>query len=164
MTNNRKPVKVLPAACVSGTAISSMGMAAPPPVESTAVPAPQPSQRVHPERVPVRGNTLPEFNSVSLSLRLLVPKCQRVCWFCICCSLSFFETIYKPVCLQHYWSGSCPQGFTPPGVLGKRSKGQTLTYGFEVEKHERKTKYLNDGCMWNLQEEVCSSDISEEVK
>lgn len=48
-----------------------MGMAAPPPVESTAVPAPQPSQRIYPERVPVRGNTLPEFNSVCFSLRRL---------------------------------------------------------------------------------------------
>lgn len=69
MTNNRKPVKVLPAACVSGTAISSMGMAAPPPVESTATPAPQPSQRIYLERVPVRGNTLPEFNSVSAAVK-----------------------------------------------------------------------------------------------
>lgn len=68
-TNNRKPVKVLPAACVSGTAISSMGMAAPPPVESTAVPAPQPSRRTYLERAPVRGNTLPEFNRVSAAVK-----------------------------------------------------------------------------------------------
>lgn len=69
MTNNRKPVKVLPAACVSGTAIRSMGMAAPPPVESTAVPAPQPSQRTYLQRAPVGGNTLPEFNRVSAAVK-----------------------------------------------------------------------------------------------
>lgn len=54
-----------PAASVSGNAISSMGIAAPPPVELTPVPVSQPSPRVHQERVPVSVNTLPDFNSVS---------------------------------------------------------------------------------------------------
>lgn len=151
MTHNRKPVKVLPAACVSGTAISSMGMAAPPPVDSTAVPAPQPSQRIYLERGPVIGSTLPEFNSVSLSLRrLLILKHQGLCWFRSCCSLSSLEPIYKPMCLQHYWSVSDPQGFTPSEVSGERSKGQTLPYGFGVKNIKKRPKYLNDGCIWNL--------------
>lgn len=130
MTNNRKPVKVLPAACISGTAISSMGMAAPPPVESTAVPAPQPSQRTYLERAPVRGNTLPEFNRVSAAVKgnESLSLCRLLCCFCVCCYLSSLETIYKPVlqlrCLQPHWSVSAPQGFTPPKVSGERSKGQ----------------------------------------
>lgn len=49
----------------AGNSISSMGVSAPPPGGSTAVPASQPSPRVYQERVHVSVNTLPEFNSVS---------------------------------------------------------------------------------------------------
>lgn len=54
-----------PVAPVSGNAISSMGIAAPPPVELTPVPVSQPSPRIYQERVPSSVNTLPEFDSVS---------------------------------------------------------------------------------------------------
>lgn len=58
---------MLPAACLSDTAISSM--AAPPPMESTAMPVPPPSPPVYPARLPAGGNTLHEFNSVSAALK-----------------------------------------------------------------------------------------------
>ncbi|GLD46858.1 GDNF family receptor alpha-4-like isoform X2 [Lates japonicus] len=53
-----------PADSVSGNAISSMGISAPPPMENTPVPASQPSPHVYQERVHVSVNTLPEFNSM----------------------------------------------------------------------------------------------------
>lgn len=59
-------MKTAPAGSVSGNAISSMGISAPPPVENTPVPASQPSPRIYQERVHVSVNTLPEFNSVSV--------------------------------------------------------------------------------------------------
>lgn len=65
---------MVPAACVSGNAISSMGISAPPPVENTPVPASQPSPRIYQERVHVSENTLPEFNSVSTLY------CLTICW------------------------------------------------------------------------------------
>lgn len=125
MTNNRKPVKVLPAACVSGTAISSMGMAAPPPVESTAMPALQPSQRIYPERVPVRGNTLPEFNSVSAALKGNNEGLESLsAAVLVLCLLQFF--ILRDA-LQARAFTALLICFTPPKVSGERSKGQTLT-------------------------------------
>lgn len=57
---------MVPAGFVSGGAISSMGISAPPFVENTPVPALQPSTRVYKERVHVSVNTLPEFNNVSV--------------------------------------------------------------------------------------------------
>lgn len=65
MNNDVNLMKAAPADSVSGNAISSMGISAPPPVENTPVPASQPSPRIHQERVHVSVNTLPEFNSVS---------------------------------------------------------------------------------------------------
>lgn len=65
MNKDVKLMKKAPADCVSGNAISSMGISAPPPVENTPVPASQPSPHVFQERVHVSVNTLPEFNSVS---------------------------------------------------------------------------------------------------
>lgn len=119
MTNNLNTVTVLPAACVSGTAISSMGMAAPPPVESTAVPAPRSSPPVYPARVPAGGgggNTLPEFNSVSAAPIQSIGGVWRRRWFCICPGLSW----------SVHWSGSDTEGFTPLEVSGEGSIGQTL--------------------------------------
>lgn len=150
MTNNRKPVKVLPAACVSGTAISSMGMAAPPPVDSTAVPAPQPSQRIYLERGPVRGSTLPEFNSVSLSLcRLLILKHQGLCWFRSCCSLSSLEPIYKPMCLFVCFGSTGFYSFRGFRWKVERSNAAIWIWS-EKHKKKKRPKYLNDGCIWNL--------------
>lgn len=65
INNNVNIMKMAPADSVSGNAISSMGISAPPPVENTPVPASQPSPRIYQERVHVSVNTLPEFNSVS---------------------------------------------------------------------------------------------------
>ncbi len=65
MNNDVNLMKMAPADSVSGNAISSMGISAPPPVENTPVPASQPSPRIYQERVHVSVNTLPEFNSVS---------------------------------------------------------------------------------------------------
>ncbi|KAM8835104.1 GDNF family receptor alpha-4-like [Synchiropus picturatus] len=45
------------------SAISSMGVFAPPPVVNTPLPASQPSPRLHQERVHVSVNTIPEFKS-----------------------------------------------------------------------------------------------------
>lgn len=59
-------MKVSPAGSVSGNAISSMGISAPPPVDLTPVPVSQPSPRVYQERVPVSVHTLPDFNSVRI--------------------------------------------------------------------------------------------------
>lgn len=64
MNNDVNLMKMAPADSVSGNAISSMGISAPPPVENTPVPASQPSPRIYQERVHVSINTLPEFNSV----------------------------------------------------------------------------------------------------
>lgn len=64
LSNDVKQVKMVPAGFVSGGAISSMGISAPPPVENTPAPAPQTSTRIYKERVHVSVNTLPEFNSV----------------------------------------------------------------------------------------------------
>lgn len=58
-------MKMTPADSISGNAINSMGVSAPPPVEHTPVPASQPSPRVFQERVHISVNTLPEFTSVS---------------------------------------------------------------------------------------------------
>uniref|UniRef100_A0A3B4GBF2 GDNF family receptor alpha 3 n=1 Tax=Pundamilia nyererei TaxID=303518 RepID=A0A3B4GBF2_9CICH len=59
------------------SAISSMGISAPPPVENSPMPTSQPSPHVYQEKVHVSINTLPEFDSVSClcSLRhmLVVP-------------------------------------------------------------------------------------------
>lgn len=164
MTNNGKPVKVLPAACVSGTAISSMGMAAPPPVESAAVPAPQPSQRIYPERVPDRGNTLPKFNSVSLRLRRLrILHYQGLCWFWICCSLSSLETIYKPVCLEHYWV--CLEHYRVLLLQSFQVKGRKVKLGHMDMKWKHKRIYIWMMAVYGTcKKEVCSSEISEEVK
>lgn len=74
MNNDVNLIKMVPAACVSGNAISSMGISAPPPVENTPVPASQPSPRIYQERVHVSVNTLPEFNSVSTLY------CLTICW------------------------------------------------------------------------------------
>lgn len=65
-------MKTDPAGSVSGNAISSMGISAPPPVENTPVPASQPPPRIYLERVHVSVNTLPEFNSVSAIFCLTV--------------------------------------------------------------------------------------------
>lgn len=67
-----------PADCVSGNAISSMGIFAPPAVENTPVPASQPSSRVYQEIVHVSVNTLPEFTSVSAVCSLTVTPYARV--------------------------------------------------------------------------------------
>lgn len=118
MTNNLNTVTVLPAARVSGTAISSMGMAAPPPVESTAVPAPRSSPPIYPARVPAPGggNTLPEFNSVSAAPKQSKRWVWCLRWFCICSGLSW----------SVHCSGSDTKGFTPLEVSGEGSIGQTL--------------------------------------
>lgn len=58
-------IGLAPADSLSGNAISSMGISAPPPAENTPVPASQPPPRVFQERIHVRVNTLPKFNSVS---------------------------------------------------------------------------------------------------
>ena len=73
-------MKISPADFVSGNAINSMGISAPPPVEHTPVPVSQPSPRVYQERVHVSVNTLPEFNSVSThSLYTVSPRwCQTL--------------------------------------------------------------------------------------
>ncbi len=65
MDNDVNLMKTAPADCVSGNAISSMGISAPPPVENTPVPVSQASPHIYQERVHVSVNTLPEFNSVS---------------------------------------------------------------------------------------------------
>lgn len=57
-------MKMAPADSLSGNAISSMGISAPPPAENTPLPASRPPPRVFQERVHVRVNTLPKFNSV----------------------------------------------------------------------------------------------------
>lgn len=72
MNNDVNLMKMTPADSVSGNAISSMGISAPPPVENTPVPASQPSPHVYQERVHVSVNTLPEFNSVSALYLLTV--------------------------------------------------------------------------------------------
>lgn len=65
MNNDVNLMTTAPADSVSGNAISSMGVSAPPPVENTPVPVSQPSPHIYQERVHVSVNTLPEFNSVS---------------------------------------------------------------------------------------------------
>lgn len=65
MNNNVNLMMMAPADSVSGNAISSMGISAPPPVENTPVPASQPSPHIYQETAHVSVNTLPEFNSVS---------------------------------------------------------------------------------------------------
>lgn len=71
-----------PADCVSGNAISSMGISAPPPVDTTPAPASQFPPRIYQERVHVRVNTLPEFNSVSALVFLSVSRYASSARFC----------------------------------------------------------------------------------
>lgn len=131
---------MLPAACVSGTAISFMGVAAAPPVESTAVPAPRPSQRVYPEGVPVRGNALPEFNRASLSL------CRTEL------SASVFIILRDALPASVFAALSTypdfTPGFTPPKVSDARPSGQTLTYRFEVKNR----RAVDESCKEEVQQ------------
>lgn len=147
MTNNPNTVTVLPAACVSGTAISSMGMAAPPLVESTAVPAPRSSPPVYPARVPGgggNGNTFPEFNSVSVTPKQSKGGVWRLPWFCICSGLSW--SVHR--------SGSDTEGFTALEVSDEGSIGQTLP----------NPEYLMTNMDGSCEKEVHSSGIFEEVQ
>lgn len=89
MSNDVNQVMMLPAGFVSGGAISSMGISAPPPVEITPMPASQPSPHVYQETVHVSVNTLPEFSVRALDLshhmlecvteRHVVPSTNRGC-------------------------------------------------------------------------------------
>lgn len=77
MNNDVKLKKISLLLLFLGSAISSMGISAPPPVENSPMPTSQPSPHVYQEKVHVSINTLPEFDSVSClcSLRhmLVVP-------------------------------------------------------------------------------------------
>lgn len=72
MNNDVNLMMMAPADSVSGNAISSMGISAPPPVENTPVPVSQPSPRIYQETAHVSVNTLPEFNSVSALYFIIV--------------------------------------------------------------------------------------------
>lgn len=156
MTNNRKPVKVLPAACVSGTAISSMGMAAPPPVESTTVPPPQPSQRIYPERVPVRGSTLPEFNSVSLSLcQLLLLKYQGVVGFYLLQFIILIGDLQAPVFTLLLIFFASARFYSSKGLRWKVKH-------WHVDWRWKKKHVWMTAVYGTCMKEVCSRDISGE--
>ena len=94
-------MKMAPAVSVSGNAISSMGISAPPPVENTPMPASQPSPRIYQERVHVSVNTLPEFNSVSALYFFTVSPYVRV-RHSLQGELKRRLTVYQVVTPQHH--------------------------------------------------------------